>query len=569
MEIEAKFAVPDDSTFEKLLALESLGEYRIAPGSERRTTDRYLDTPGRDLLQGGHALRRRADQAGGPDLVTVKGLGGVRGAVHHRPEVEIVVPPDTPPENWPTSLPRDVVLKLAGDQPLVEFITLRQRRTAREVMRQNRRIAVLSLDRVEFADGATARELEIELTPPGDDTDLESLGELLRPYGLRPQPLSKFERALSLLDGGGKGGERSGRRGGRGDESANRVRRSSAEPPAEHTGSSRPSTATSATKPKAGKAISVRADDPMSEAGRKILRFHWNQALAHEAGTILGEDPEELHDMRVATRRQRSALRIVQPHLRGKAMRLVRDGLRALAGCLGAVRDLDVQLASARAHQATLVAAEAHAFQALLDDWSRRREAARIRMTEHLGGQAHALFKERYTALLDTQGAGARTGTAPRATLVAHVLPYEIWAHYGSLLSFERVLPVASEVSLHELRIWGKRLRYLLEFFREVLDPCVEKPIKSIVALQNHLGEIQDGVVTTGLVDDFLAGPVGAADPEAAAAVGRYREARKARMAELRNSLGERWRSLIDPAFRSCLSKATLAVSGATSRAES
>jgi len=46
----------------------------------------------------------------------------------------------------------------------------------------------------------------------------------------------------------------------------------------------------------------------MSEAGRKVLRTHFARMLANEAGTRLGEDIEELHDMRVATRRLRAVL---------------------------------------------------------------------------------------------------------------------------------------------------------------------------------------------------------------------------------------------------------------------
>ena len=80
MEIEAKFAVPDDPTFERLMSLESLGDYTLVPAGEQHTTDRYLDTESRDLLQSGHACRRRALAGGGPELVTVKGLGGVAAA---------------------------------------------------------------------------------------------------------------------------------------------------------------------------------------------------------------------------------------------------------------------------------------------------------------------------------------------------------------------------------------------------------------------------------------------------------------------------------------------------------
>src|SRR5262245_64429733 len=75
-EIEAKYIVPDDATFEKLLSLAAVGGYRLASRGERWITDRYLDTPHRDLLRGGYSCRRRRDDAGGPEVVTVQELGG-------------------------------------------------------------------------------------------------------------------------------------------------------------------------------------------------------------------------------------------------------------------------------------------------------------------------------------------------------------------------------------------------------------------------------------------------------------------------------------------------------------
>ncbi|HXS82353.1 MAG TPA: CHAD domain-containing protein [Methylomirabilota bacterium] len=534
MEVEAKFAVPDDPTFERLLALEVLGDYALVPAGEQQTTDRYLDTAGRDLLRSGHAFRRRAHPSGGPERVTVKGLGRVSGSVHRRPELEVEVPPGTPPERWPAGAPRDLVMRIVRDQPLVELITLRQRRTTRTVVRSDHPVAVLSLDEIQFVDGATARELEIELGPEGDDADLHALEKLLEPYGLRPESRSKFERALALVEG--------------------RVREGDGDRQARASG---PPRGTARGKRKGGRSrLGILADDPMLEAGRKILRFHWEQTLAHEPGTIAGVDPEELHDMRVATRRQRAVLRILAPHGRRKSLRPVGDGLRTLGGSIGAVRDLDVLLAAAQAHQSTLTPAEAQGLQHLLEAWSRRRETARLRMMDHLRGQAHAVFKEQYTAFLDTPGAGASSDAEPRPTLVRHVLPYEIWRHYGELCAFERMLPWASVETLHALRIHGKRLRYLLEFFREVLGGSVEKPIQAMVALQDQLGELQDCVVTVGLVDDFLASAEAVADPAAAAAAGRYRETRRSRVDELRNGLERPWAGVAAVEFRTNLSRA-------------
>jgi CHAD domain-containing protein len=549
MEIEAKFAVPDDPTFDRLLSLEMLGEYLLVPVGEARTTDHYLDTANRDLLQSGHAVRRRIGEEGGPERVTLKGLGGVHGAVHQRTELEVEVPPDTPPERWPPGPPRDLVLQLAHEEPLVEVLTLAQHRTTRDVLRKDRRIAVLSLDRIEFADGTTARELEIELAPDGSGADLRTLEKLLVPFGLKPEPLSKFERALALLGGAAPAAADASRARGRTSAAAAIAKLTRVPPRASR-----------------AKPMGVGADDPMVEAGRKILRFHWDQAIAHEAGTVAGADPEELHDMRVATRRQRAALRFMEPYCRKKTVRPVRDGLRNLGGSLGAVRDLDVLLAAARGHQETLGADEARAFEELLKAWTRQREAARQRMVEYLRGQAHAGFKEQYTSFLDTAGAGARSDASPRPTLVRHVLPYELWAHYGALCAFERVLPWASAETLHALRIEGKRLRYLLEFFREVLDGSVEKPVKSLIALQDHLGELQDGVVTIGRVGEFIAGPVAVADPAAAAAAGRYREARKARIEELRRGIERPWSGVTAPEFRASLSRAVTEVQKKPSR---
>jgi CHAD domain-containing protein len=571
-EIEAKYVVPDGSIFERLLAIESLGEYRLVARGEQRVTDRYFDTQHRDLFHGGYACRRRVGDAGGPEVVAVKGLGGARGAVHRRSEHEVKVPPGTPVERWPAGPGRDIVLQLTRERPLVELFTVSQHRTVRDVKRRGRRVAVLSLDRVEFGAGATpaAYELEIELTPFGDAADLRALGKLLHPFSLQAQPLSKFERALALMDTGVVAAPRRGDgRGRRQPEAPATSARSGSQ--AASAGSARPAPSSEPGPPGApaaralrkGKRPGVLPGDPMAEAGRKILRFHFEKMLAHEAGTIAGDDPEELHDMRVATRRQRAALRIVEPHFRRKAIRPVRDGLRTLGGCLGAVRDLDVLLAAARAHQSNLGATDARDFQHLVDAWTRGRDAARVQMLAHLSGQSYADFKDSYTSFLDTPGAGARAPAAdvvPRPTLVSHVLRPELWAHYGAVCAFETVLPWASVETLHALRIEGKRLRYLLEFFREVLDRCVEEAIESVVALQDQLGELQDAVVTIGLVRDFLAGPEAAANPGAAASAGRYLESRQARIGELRRSIDRPWNGVSGSAFKSCLSRAVAAL---------
>jgi hypothetical protein len=68
--------------------------------------------------------------------------------------------------------------------------------------------------------------------------------------------------------------------------------------------------------------------DPMSEAGRKVIYLHFTRMLANEADTRLGEDPEALHDMRVATRRMRAAFALFGPHFDKKVLKQFGKGLR-------------------------------------------------------------------------------------------------------------------------------------------------------------------------------------------------------------------------------------------------
>ena len=93
----------------------------------------------------------------------------------------------------------------------------------------------------------------------------------------------------------------------------------------------------------------VLAEDHLAEAGRKVLRFHLARMIAREAGTRTGKDAEDLHAMRVATRRQRAAWRVFGEAFDADRTNRYRRRLKAVAADLGAVRDLDVLIEAAEA----------------------------------------------------------------------------------------------------------------------------------------------------------------------------------------------------------------------------
>src|SRR4028119_1683211 len=87
----------------------------------------------------------------------------------------------------------------------------------------------------------------------------------------------------------------------------------------------------------------VDASLSLGELAFAVLRKQFAAMRAHEPGTRLGEDSEELHDMRVATRRMRAALKLFSAALPEQAD-FYRNELKWVAGVLGEVRDLDVHI---------------------------------------------------------------------------------------------------------------------------------------------------------------------------------------------------------------------------------
>jgi CHAD domain-containing protein/HD-GYP domain-containing protein (c-di-GMP phosphodiesterase class II) len=247
-------------------------------------------------------------------------------------------------------------------------------------------------------------------------------------------------------------------------------------------------------------------DDPMSEAGRKIIWFHFLRMLRHEPGTRLGQDIEELHDMRVATRRMRAAIRVFGDFFEPQALAPFKKGLRRIARTLGPVRDLDVFEEKAGHYLKSLPEEARDSLDPLLDAWHAEREATREKMSAFLDSNRYKKLKRELADLAQTEGAGARVMPQdhPVPYLVRHVAPRLIYERYEQVRAYETVLDEAQITTLHALRIDCKYLRYTLEFLREVLGPEVEDVIKEIKAMQDHLGDLNDAQVAIEMLNDFL-----------------------------------------------------------------
>ena len=310
-----------------------------------------------------------------------------------------------------------------------------------------------------------------------------------------------------------------------------------------------------------GKSPGVTGDDILAEAGRKVLRFHFARMLAREAGTRSGTDIEDLHGMRVATRRMRAAWRVFGDGFRDSRTQRLRARLRVLAGRLGTVRDFDVLIEGASAHLVTLPAREARAFERLLASWRQEREVARIVLLRELDSAAYERLVEEYRVFVASEGMAVLAPASPVAPhRVRDTAGSRIWLAYEQVRAYESVLRWADIETVHQLRIAAKWLRYTLEFFKEALGPEVEALIPRVVALQDHLGLLHDADVSIAMTRQFLVARAGSLSSAETLAIGGYLATRERDLARLRRTMGAPWRGVAGPQFRRLLGRAVAAL---------
>lgn len=248
----------------------------------------------------------------------------------------------------------------------------------------------------------------------------------------------------------------------------------------------------------------VEPSDTLSEAGRKVLGYHYAQMLRHEPGTRLGEDIEELHDMRVATRRMRAAFEVFNDAFEPKAVKTHLKGLRATGRALGRVRDLDVFKEKAQRYLDTIPQEQRNGLEPLLTLWENEREIDRSKMNEHLNSEDYANFKRKFLKFVSTPHAGSKTVSETSPHQVQHIVPVLIYSRLAAVRAYGSILDSATIEQLHGLRIEFKKYRYTLEFFQEVLGKGVKELINEIKNLQDHLGDLNDADVACDILRQFL-----------------------------------------------------------------
>ncbi len=238
---------------------------------------------------------------------------------------------------------------------------------------------------------------------------------------------------------------------------------------------------------------------------------HFHKILAHEEGVLKDEDPEELHQMRVGTRRLRSVLAGFAP-----ALKLPDSGddksVGKLARTLGQLRDLDVLKEALITDYLPNLPGEEQRFlgQAFKYLEQERKKVLKI-VDDTLKGHKYINLKNAFKHWLNKPQYSPMGAIDIKVVLPDLLLPEvsKFLLHQGWLIGANSQSFSKGEVEdilaqegyhLHELRKEAKHTRYNMELFAHFYNEDYDEYLSDVKKLQSVLGNIQDSSVLA----DFL-----------------------------------------------------------------
>jgi CHAD domain-containing protein len=262
---------------------------------------------------------------------------------------------------------------------------------------------------------------------------------------------------------------------------------------------------------------------PTSTAGelvRHVIAVSVASLMRHDPGVRLGDDPEDVHRARVATRRLRTQLRTFRSMLDTEWANALREDLRWLGAGLGTVRDRQVMSQRLRGRTTALIEDDVTLVGELADELQGESEEARARLVLDMRADRYIDLIER---LIEASRAPALTAVAqqPAASAVP-ALAQRDWKRLRKGIS--RLPDPPPDAGLHQIRILAKRVRYAADAAEPVVGKIAIQFAEAAAALQDVLGDHQDSVTAQRWLRGagqgqraFVAGELSAIEREAAA----------------------------------------------------
>ncbi len=241
------------------------------------------------------------------------------------------------------------------------------------------------------------------------------------------------------------------------------------------------------------------AQQPASVAVATLLLGLLDTLEQNVDGMLRDIDTEFLHDLRVAVRRTRSALKLLGDVLPDGLTDQYAPEFKWLGDLTTPTRDLDVHLLGFGSMAGQLAAAAPADLEPLRAFLVRRRHREFRRLAAGLRSpRFRALTEDWRKALVEAQaGQAPRRGPASGELTAGDLATDRTRRAYRKLTRHGAAITAGSPPgALHDLRKRAKELRYVLEFFASLHDPAAyRKALGDLKGLQDCLGEFQDSQV--------------------------------------------------------------------------
>jgi CHAD domain-containing protein len=434
--------------------------YAIEPERDETFVDHYYDTPDRQLLRAGWAYRAR--DRDGERRVDLREFAPIEGARAPEEVEQPVLLARTRSTELPSGPVREQLAALVNGARSREMFSIHRQRLLCAIVAPDdasTRIE-LAIDQSHVVAESAAKnapgaldftELDLELKD-GSRESLERLTGILQAQAdLLPARLSPFERGLQ---------------------------------------------AAGLSAPLAELGPAPGAADPLLELAYYHLREQLDLMRAQQLRAWEGLDTDGVHQMRVATRRIRAALRTFKEILPPRRVATFDAEFRWVANALGRVRDLDVYRDDLAHYMAAIPPDDAQSLAPYHRYLVEQAQAARQRLIAVLGSRRYAKLMARFERFVVS--GPSHTALRRFRTSAGNAVAEYVDKRLKSVLRHGRGIQTHMTADrLHALRIRCKRLRYTAEFFFCVAPDVLDRVIDETIRLQDFLGEHQDAWVAS------------------------------------------------------------------------
>jgi CHAD domain-containing protein len=239
----------------------------------------------------------------------------------------------------------------------------------------------------------------------------------------------------------------------------------------------------------------LKPETPAREAMGRIVRSILEIAVRNLPGILKDLDTEFLHDYRICLRKIRSLLSLVKEVFPAAETGRMRTVLGDIARQTNRLRDLDVYLLARDEYRALLPKELRPHLEEMFEDFSAER-AVEVKRTI-MQMRAHP-SSQRFRKIEGYFSEETRHKASPAADLPVGPLVFQgIYKRYKKIRKIAQGIGSATpDEGIHRIRIECKKLRYLMEFFDELIPGEDGAALLKILRkLQGRLGDFNDASV--------------------------------------------------------------------------